>query len=89
MPICLWKGCEFATEEFAAFQEHVNTKHVQQPHLQKQPLPQQLNLHKQNGDTETIMVEEGPMAKKAKLNLLNEDNIIKRGANRQNSIQKA
>jgi hypothetical protein len=69
----MWKGCENAFEEFAAFQEHVNTKHVQQQEAQQQ---QQLNLEKLND----VGTEES-MPKMAKLNL-NEDKMNKKGGQR-------
>jgi hypothetical protein len=73
MPICLWKGCELAFEEFAAFQQHVNTKHVQQ----QEPPQQQLNLDKQNDSA----IKES-MPKMAKLSLLDENKMIKKGGQR-------
>jgi hypothetical protein len=77
MLICLWKGCDFAAEELAAFQEHVITKHAQ---------PQQrLNLDQQNGvGREELMDEEGQMAKLS----LDEDKMIKREGNRQECNRK-
>jgi hypothetical protein len=78
MPLCLWKGCEFEFEEFAAFQEHVNTTHVQPQRPSQQQ--QQQNLDKQNdvGPKEE-MVDQGQMAK---LNL-DENKMIKTSGKRQ------
>jgi hypothetical protein len=73
MPICSWKGCEFACEEMAAFQAHV-TKHVQ-PQQQ-----QQMNLDNQN---EVGIQEEQnhgePIAKKAKINEEGENKMTNGG----------
>jgi hypothetical protein len=74
MPICLWKNCEFASEEMAALQKHVITKHLQQQ--------QQLtNLDKQNdvGPEEEQQDHGGPMAKKVKINEEEESKLINRG----------
>jgi hypothetical protein len=65
MPVCLWKDCEFAFEDMAAFQAHVITKHALQQQLQQQ---QQLNLDKQNNVSIQEKQDHGePMAKKAKM----------------------
>jgi hypothetical protein len=69
----MWKGCEFATEEFAAFQEHVITKHAQQQEAQQQ----QLNLDKPND----VGIKES-MPEMAKLNLLDENKMPKKGGQR-------
>jgi hypothetical protein len=77
MPLCLWEGCKLAFEEFAGFQEHVLTKHIQP----QQPQQMQLNLDlgKQNDvGTEEEMVEQAQIAK---LNL-DENKMIKNGGQR-------
>jgi hypothetical protein len=79
MLVCLWKGCEFAFEELAAFQEHVITKHA----LQQQP---KQNLHKQQngvGTENEEMVEEEQTV--AKLNP-EEKKMIKNGAGKRQAI---
>jgi hypothetical protein len=69
MLICLWKGCEFGFEDMATVQAHVITNNILQ-----QPQQPQLNLDTQN--------EEGPMAKKAKMNEEEESKMISRGGQR-------
>jgi hypothetical protein len=69
----MWKGCQFAFEELAAFQEHVITKHA----LQQQ---RQLNMDKQQngvGTENEEMVDEEQRV--AKLNQQEENKMIKRG----------
>jgi hypothetical protein len=76
----MWKGCQFAFEELAAFQEHVITKHA----LQQQ---RQLNLDKQNDDgteEEQEMVEKEQIV--AKLNQ-DENKMIKNGGGKRQKEQ--
>jgi hypothetical protein len=69
MLLCLWKGCEFASEHMAAFQEHVIAKHVhQQP---QQNLDNKIDV----GMKEEEMVEQTQIPK---LNL-DENKMIKKG----------
>jgi hypothetical protein len=73
MLICLWKGCEFAFEEMAAFQEHVLTRHVQQQQQQSRQQEQQLMMNLDNQQNDVAIKGEDdhdgdPMAKKPKMN---------------------
>jgi hypothetical protein len=74
MPICLWKGCEFACDALTAFQEHVNTKHAIQQ-------PQQLNLDNQK-DKEEDQEHGEPMTKKAKMDEEEESKMMNRRGQR-------
>jgi hypothetical protein len=71
MPVCLWKDCEFVSEDMAAFQEHVNTKHVLQPSQQQQQQQHQKQLNFDNKNIVGMKKEEThgrQIAKKAKMN---------------------
>jgi hypothetical protein len=74
MLMCLWKGCEFAVEDMAAFQEHVLTTHVQQPQQQQLILNDKQN---DDGTEKEEMVEEQQIV--AKFNHQEENKMIKMG----------
>jgi hypothetical protein len=80
MPICLWKDCEFASEEMAAFQAHVITKHAALQTQKQQH--QQLNLDRQNDVGPEGEHHGEPLAKKARMNEEEGNNMTNRGGQR-------